>query len=138
MIPKNIISYISGFDSKLSLKQIGSERYAYRLLFTKVVAKRRYQADREIEFIDPLSPLAKNISKEYWVLKEKKSKLYLAREVLTELKEQGIDIGISEHTDLWKEHDGKNPSKGYGAMVGKNWYWYKDWINFLASLLKTR
>jgi hypothetical protein len=135
LIPKHIISYIAGFDSKLSVKQLRSERYAYRLLFTKVAAKRRGQADRVIEFIDPLSPLAKNISKEYWVLKEKKSKLYLARQVLDELKKQGVTLDIPGHTKLWKKHDGKNPSKGYGTSVARSWFWYKDWIDFLAKEL---
>ena len=136
LIPKHITSYISGFDSKLSVKQLKSERYAYRLLFTKVVAKRLGQADRVIEFINPSSPLAKNISKEYWVLKEKKSKLFLVREVLTELKKKNVDLDIPKHTALWKKYDGKNSSKGYGANVGNNWYWYQDWINFLMKKLR--
>lgn len=136
LIPKKIISYISDFDSKLSVREIGSERYAYRLLFTKVTAKRRGQADRVIEFIDPKSPLAKNISKEYWVLKEKKSKLFLVREVLSKLKKRGITFTVTEHTGLWRKYDGKNPSRGFGAMVGHNWYWYKDWIDFLTREIK--
>jgi hypothetical protein len=36
----------------------------------KVLAKRKGQADRVIEFIDPKSELAKNISKDYWVKEE--------------------------------------------------------------------
>ncbi len=137
MIPKHVISYISEFDNKLSLKQLKSERFAYKLLFTKVTAKRRGQADRVIEFVDPKSPLAKNISKEYWVIKEKKSKLFLVREVIAELKKRGIKISKQKHIDLWKKYDGKNPAKGYGATVGNIWYWYQDWIDFLTYNLQS-
>lgn len=136
LIPKKIISYISDFDSKLSVREIESERYAYRLLFTKVTAKRRGQADRVIEFIDPKSPLAKDISKEYWVLREKKSRLFLVREILSKLKKRGITLTMTKHIELWKKYDGKNPSKGYGATVGHNWYWYQDWVDFLTREIK--
>lgn len=136
LIPKRIISYISDFDSKLSIREIKSERYAYRLLFTKVVAKRRGQADRVIEFIDPKSPFAKNISKEYWILKEKKSKPYLVREVLAKLKKRRIILTTNKHAELWKKYDGKKPSKGYGVLVGNNWYWYQDWVDFLTREIK--
>lgn len=136
LIPKRILSYISDFDSKLSINEIKSERYSYRLLFIKVAAKRRGQADRVVEFIDPKSPLAKNTSKEYWVLKEKKSRPFLVREVLAKLKKRGIILTTNKHTELWRKYDGKNPSKGYGVMVGKGWYWYQDWVDFLTRELK--
>lgn len=138
LISRKIISYISDFDSKLSIQEIRSERYAYRLLFTKVAAKRRGQADRVVEFIDPKSSLAKDISKEYWVLKEKKSKPFLVREVLAKLKKRGITITTNEHTELWRKYNGKNPSRGYGVIVGKSWYWYQDWIDFLTREIKNK
>ncbi len=46
LIPKEIISYVSGFDNALSATEIENERFAYRLLFTRIVAKRKGQADR--------------------------------------------------------------------------------------------
>src|SRR5262249_41166629 len=70
LIPEEIISYVSGFENGLSGKEIESERFAYRLLFVRVLAKRKGQADRVIEFIDPKSDLAKNVTKEYWVKEE--------------------------------------------------------------------
>jgi Protein of unknown function (DUF3644) len=60
LIPKEIKSYIAGFDSKLTAEQESDDRYAYRLLFTKIVANRPGQADRVVEFIDPNSPMAKS------------------------------------------------------------------------------
>ena len=38
LIPQDVISYISTFDSRLSTSEIESDRFAYRLLFTKVLA----------------------------------------------------------------------------------------------------
>jgi hypothetical protein len=67
LIPKNVISFISTFDSRLTNGEIESDRFAYRLLFVKVLAKRKGQADRVIEFIDPKFDFAKNVAKEYWV-----------------------------------------------------------------------
>jgi hypothetical protein len=70
LIPREIMSYIAAFDSRLSNTEVEHDRFGYRLLFTKVVAKRKGQADRVIEFIDPKSDFAKNIAKEYWVKEE--------------------------------------------------------------------
>ena len=135
-IPKNVISYIAAFDSALSNPEIESSRFAYRLLFTKVVAKRKGQADRVIEFIDPKSNLAKNIFREYWV-KEKTEKPKLsAKQVVKQVKEAGFpQFGMHQHTLCWRKHDGKNPARGFGTTVVKAWYWYHHWPLFIISEL---
>ncbi len=136
LIPEGIISYISAFDSKLTNPEIESERFAYRLLFTKVTAKRQGQADRVIEFIDPKSDLAKNISKEYWVKEETEKPKLSATQVLRKVRETGLqNFGMHQHTLFWKKHDGKNPSKGYGTMIVKTWYWYQHWVTFIIGEL---
>jgi hypothetical protein len=137
LIPKEIISYISTFDSKLATPEIESERFAYRLLFVKVLAKRQGQADRVIEFIDPKSDLAKSISKEYWV-KEETEKLKLsATQVVRQIRQAGFpQFGMHQHTLFWKKHDAKNPKKGFGATVVKAWYWYQHWPIFVISELQ--
>jgi hypothetical protein len=136
LIPGDIISYISVFDSKLTSPEIESERFAYRLLFTKVTAKRQGQADRVIEFIDPKSDFAKNISKEYWVKEETEKPKLSATQVVRKVREAGFnDFGMHQHTLFWKEHDGKNPSKGYGTVVVKSWYWYQHWPTFVIGVL---
>jgi Protein of unknown function (DUF3644) len=136
LIPPDVISYISTFDSKLTTPEIESERFAYRLLFTKVLAKRKGQADRVIEFIDPKSDLAKNISKEYWVKQEIEKPKLSAKQVVQKVREAGFPgFGIHQHTLLWKKHDGKNPDKGFGTTVVKAWYWYQHWPIFIISEL---
>lgn len=137
LIPKNVQNYIATFDHSLSDEEIKSDRFSYRLLFVKVSAKRKGQADRVIEFIDPKSPLAKNISKEYWVKEDREKPKMLPSEVIQKVKKAGIkNFGMYQHTKLWKKHDGKNATKGFGVMISKQWYWYENWVNFIIKELK--
>jgi hypothetical protein len=136
-IPQNVVSYVAGFDSRLSETEIKSDRFAYRLLFTKVLAKRKGQADRVIEFIDPKSDLAINISKEYWIKEETEKPKFSATEIIRKVREAGFkDFGMHRHTLFWKEHDGKNPDKGFGATVVKTWCWYQNWIDYVIGELQ--
>lgn len=136
LIPQNVVSYIAAFDSRLSNPEIESERFAYRLLFAKVTAKRQGQADRVIEFIDPKSELAKSISKDYWVKEETEKPKLSATQVIRKVQDAGFkDFGMHQHTLFWKQHDGKNPNKGFGTMIVKTWYWYQNWVTFVIAEL---
>ena len=133
-IPQNVISYVADFDSKLSEDEAKSDRFAYRLLFVKVLAKRKGQADRVIEFIDPKSELAKNISKEYWIKEETEKQKFSATLVIQKVKEAGFkNFGMYQHIQFWRKQDGKNISKGFGTMIIKTWYWYQNWIDYIIS-----
>ncbi len=57
-IPKKVRSYIAQFDNTLSEEECNSDRYSYRILFTRKLTSKPGQADRVIEFIDPNSDLA--------------------------------------------------------------------------------
>lgn len=138
LIPREIRSYIAEFDSKLTAEQESDDRYAYRLLFTKIIANRPGQADRVIEFIDPKSEMAKSISKEFWVKKETEKEKFRAKDVIKKIKEIGFkDFGPYQHTLLWKKYDGKNPDNGFGTIVADYWFWYQKWIDFIISKLKS-
>lgn len=135
-IPPSVRSYIAQFDEALSDEEINSDRYSYGILFTKRVIGKRGQADRAIEFIDPESDLAKDISKEYWVQKEVEKPKYLPSEVVQIAKEAGFaSFGMHQHTQLWKKQDAKNPAKGYGTTVSRQWYWYQRWVDFILGYL---
>jgi len=137
LIPKTIQSYIAGFDNNLSDMEIKHDRFSYRLLFIKVSAKRKGQADRVIEFIDPKLPLAKNISKEYWVKEDREKPKFNATYVVKKIQEVGFkDFGMYQHIQFWKKYDGKNPQKGFGTFVVNYWYWYENWIDFIIKKLK--
>ncbi len=136
LIPKSIQTYIAAFDDSLTDEELTSERFAYRLLFTKVPAKRKGQADRVIEFIDPNSELAKTISKDYWVKEDREKPKFLRKDVLKLVEEAGFGgFGPSDHTNFWKEQDAKNPSKGYGTLVCGTWYWYQNWVDLIIERL---
>lgn len=137
LIPRNVQNYIATFDHSLSDEEIKDDRFSYRLLFVKVNAKRKGQADRVIEFIDPKSPLAENITKEYWVKEDREKPKFLPSKVIQEVKKAGIKgFGMYQHTEFWKKHDGKNPDKGFGVTISKQWYWYENWVNFVIKELK--
>ena len=53
------------FEDVLSDEALASSRYAYRVLFIPINAKRKGQADRVVEFIKSDSPLAEGIEKTY-------------------------------------------------------------------------
>ena len=41
---------------------------------------------------------------------------------------------MHHHTNLWKQRQAKNPTKGFGTMVaGKYWHWYESWIDVVRK-----
>lgn len=50
------------------------------------------------------------------------------------MKKEGYTrFEMAQHTDLWKTNDAKNPRKGYGTQVSKQWYWYINWLEFVRQ-----
>ena len=136
LIPKEIRTYIAGFDENLSEQERTNDRFAYRLLFTKVSANRVGQADRVIEFLDPSSPLAETIRKEYWVKGGGEKRKYQAKEIVEIVKKSGYQkFNITAHTKLWKKFDAKNLSKGYGVVLGGLQFWYENWKEKILEYL---
>ena len=136
-IPASVRSYIAQFDNALSEEEFNSDRYSCRVLFTKKLAGKPGQADRVIEFIDPNSDLAKNISKEYWIQKEVEKPKFRPGEIVRKAQEAGfMSFKMHQHTDLWKKEDAKNPAKGYGTYVSGDWYWYQRWLDFVLDRLR--
>lgn len=135
-IPKHIRTYIADFDNQLTEDEMKHERFAYRLLFTKVTAKRKGQADRVIEFLLPSDPLAKDIEKEFWVKEDREKPKFSPTQVIREIQGRGFaNFTMHQHTLFWKTYDGKNPSKGFGSKVVNTWYWYQNWIDFINEKL---
>jgi Protein of unknown function (DUF3644) len=124
----NVRSYIATFDEGLSQEEFDSERYSYRLIFTRKLAGKPGQADKVVEFIDPDSDLAKTIAKEYWVTKEVERPKFLPSEVTRQMQVLGFkQFSINRHADLWKSLNAKADGKGYGTLIGNTWYWYERW-----------
>jgi len=134
-LPANIRGYVQDFDEALSDEEYSSQRYSYRILFIPKTANRKGQADRVIEFVRSDSQLATTINAEYALIKETEKKKFLPSQIVEMMKKEGYSgFHIHQHTQLWKEMDGKNPSKGFGTLVaGKVWHWYENWIEVVRK-----
>jgi len=123
----NVKNFIAVFERGLSDDDRMSSRYAYRLLYVPINAKRDGQADRVVEFVRPNSDLAEKI--EHILIKETEKSKHLPSEIVAMMKEEGYTrFSIKAHTDLWKLLDGRNPDKHLGVRISKTWYWYDSWL----------
>ncbi|HWL09489.1 MAG TPA: DUF3644 domain-containing protein [Planctomicrobium sp.] len=133
-VPPKLTAFIAEFDGQLSHDEFNSDRFSYRLLFKKRVVGKPNQADKVVEFIDPKSDLAKQIDKEYWVVKESERPKLSAKQVVEKMKKEGYPrFSIHAHTQLWQRLDGKNPSKGYGTQLGVQYWWYDRWLDVVRE-----
>ena len=131
-LTSNVRNYISEFENALTDIELKNNRYAYRVLYTPISVNRKGQADSVIEFVKPDSSMASEI--ERVLVKETERAKFLPSEIVKQMKKEGYkNFGMAQHTDLWKSTDAKNPSKGYGAQVSKQWYWYKNWLEFVRQ-----
>lgn len=137
-IPERLRAFVAEFDGALTHDEYNSPKYSYRLIFKRKLVNRPGQADRVVEFIDPNSDLAKAIDKEYWVKKEVERPKYRAKDVVAEVHNAGFSrfSVYSDHVNMWKNEDAKNPAKGYGVEVQGVWYWYKSWVERCIELCR--
>jgi hypothetical protein len=138
-IPERLRAFVAEFDGALTHDEYNSSRYSYRLVFKRKMVNRPGQADRVVEFIDPSSDLAKAIDKEYWVKKEVERPKFRAKDVVAEIHKAGFPrfSVYSDHVNMWKAEDAKNPAKGYGVEVQGVWYWYESWVQRCVELCRT-
>lgn len=128
-LPNNIASYINAFDDEVSDDEFNNPQYSYRVLYVPKTANRKGQADRVIEFIKPDSPEAQGLNKEYIVIRDRERPKYYAKEIIAQMRTKGFkNFGIHQHTQLWKNLDARDATKGYGVFVGVSWFWYDTWI----------
>lgn len=129
-MPSHIKAFVDGFEGNLSDDEFNSPRFAYRVLFVAKTANRKGQADEVIEFVKAESPLAQDVNKAYTVIKETERPKHLPSNIVKLMKQEGFPrFTMQSHTDLWKQMDAKNPSKGFGVAVQKAWYWYDSWVD---------
>lgn len=62
-ITSNVKNFVVDFENVLSEEALRSSRYAYRVLFVPISAKRPGQADQVVEFVKSDSPLAEGLEK---------------------------------------------------------------------------
>jgi len=128
-LPKNIASYINGFDDALTDDEFNNPQYSFRVLYVPKTVNHKGQADKVIEFIKPDSPEAQGLNKEYVVLRDRERPKYYAKEVINKVQEKGYNkFGIYQHTQLWRQLNARDQSKGFGVWLGVSWFWYDTWV----------
>lgn len=128
-ITTNVRNFVVDFEGGLSDESLRSSRYAYRVLFVPINAKREGQADQVVEFVRSDSPIAQDLDKYYTVLKETEKPKFLPKTVVRMMREKGYSwFTIHKHTELWRSKDAKNPKHSFGTQVAGTWYWYENWL----------
>jgi len=129
-LPKNIATYINGFDENIPEEEYNDMRYSYRVLYVPKSVNHKGQADKVIEFLPANSPEAEKLNREYVIIKEREKPKYLPSRILEIMHNKGfVKFRMHQHTQLWKEKDAKDRNKGFGTQVAKSWYWYKNWVD---------
>ena len=133
-LPKGLKTTSRNSTTLLANEEFQDERYAYRVWLSRKSVNHRGQADAAIEFIDPASEFAKDVDRLYVTTKERERTKYLPSSVCKRIQDEGYpNFKIHNHTELWKQLDGQNPSKGYGVVVEGKWYWYENWIDVVRN-----
>lgn len=128
-LPGFIKKYIEGFDGELTQDEFASTKFAYRVIFVPKTANHQNQADQVITFVKADSELAKSVNATYSVIRETERPKSLPSQIVAKLKAEGFPrFSMTQHTNLWRSRDAKNPSKGYGVQLAKTWYWYDTWL----------
>lgn len=128
-LPENISRFIRDFEVTLSEAEYASPLFAYRVLFLPMTANRRGQADEVIEFVKFDSEIGQQLGKSYRVIKETERPKFLPGDIVKAMREEGhVWFNMQHHTTLWHEKQAKDPAKGLGVQVAKQWYWYEPWL----------
>jgi hypothetical protein len=129
-LPANVRSYIARFDSELTVDELNSEKFAFRMLFVPKLVGKRGQADEVIEFLRPDSEIAQAVNRDYVAFKEVERPKFLPGQIVRMMQEEGYEwFSMHSHTELWQSLDAKDPSKGWGVTVAGAWYWYSSWVD---------
>ena len=126
-LPSNVAGYLREFDAEMSEEDFASPYFRLSFPFTPLVAKSKAQADEVIKFVAFDSELSQELNRVF--LKEVERPKHLPSDIVSRMNEEGfMKFTMYHHTQLWKELDAKDPGKGYGVWVSKNWYWYDRWV----------
>ena len=132
-LPAHIEAVRARFENGLTEDQYNDQHYAYRILYVPKVVNKKSQADEVVEFVRADSDEAAELNKVY--LKEVDKPRYRPGLVVQKIKDEGFErFGMTQHTDLWKALDAKNPAKGYGVETESDgWRWYERWVDIVRA-----
>lgn len=128
-MPARIRAFVEGFEKNLSADSFNNPKYAYRVLFTAMLAGRKGKEDQVMKFVSSDSDIGKNVNAAITVLKATEREKFLPSKILKIMATEGFGrFTMNDHINYWKTQDAKNPTKGYGALVEGTWYWYECWL----------
>lgn len=135
-VASNVEHFICSFEETLSEEDILSPRYAYRVLFTRLNANRKGQADQVVEFLPDNTPDAEKLSKSYMLIKETEKKKYLSKEIVELMHQKGYDwFSTGTMTHLWKNILGSREQYGL-YITNSQWMWYQNWLPVVEEFCK--
>lgn len=131
-LPQHIKSFVVQFENGMTQEDFDDPRFSYRIAMVKKVSNNKNTADRVIQLV-PSGSDAANAMNEV-ILKETERSKFRPSTIVKQLKAEGFSkFGITQHTDLWKEKDAKNPKHQYGVEVEGQWLWYESWLSVVRK-----
>ncbi len=127
-LPGHIEAMMDAFDQRLTKEQREDQRFAFRVFMVPRLANRASSSDFAVEFVPLGSEMATAIN--VMAVKEVEKKKYLPKEIVAKMQAEGFKLfTMHQHFELWKKLGGKNPAKGFGAVIfGTQWGWYESWM----------
>jgi hypothetical protein len=133
-LPASVRAYIARFDSELTVDELNSDRFAFRMLFVPKLVGKAGQADEVIEFLRPDSEIAQAVNRDYVAFKEVERPKFLPKAIVKTMQNEGYPgFNMHHHTQLWKSLDAKAAGKGLGVSIAGAWYWYDPWIDVVRA-----
>lgn len=127
-LPQHIQSYIVQFENGLTQEEFDDPRFSYRVAFVRKTTNSKAAADKVVQFIPADSAAGAEANKVF--LRETEKVKYRPGTIVKLMKAEGFTkFNMTQHTDLWKEKDAKNPKKQLGVQVEGSWYWYEPWVS---------
>jgi hypothetical protein len=126
-LPDSMKTFILNFEDHLSEVESTDTAYEAQIKFN-LENKNRGKDLLEMEIVGVGAPVPEGAT--IIANKEVEKKKYRPSEIVSLMEDEGHGwFTMSKHTNLWKARDAKDPKKGYGVMVSKQWYWYQRWID---------
>jgi len=128
-LPPNILAMHAAFEDSLTEETIRDPRYAYRVMLVEVSANSRGKADEVVEFVRAGTEKHERISRVMFRQTEKPK--YKPTQIVALMVAEGYPrFTITNHSDLWRELQAKDPKKQFGVMLkeGDWWWWYENWV----------
>lgn len=131
-LPSNVAKFVREFEEGMPDEDVDSPHFRLRFLFTPISAKSKARADEVIQFVPFDSEQGQKINR--IMLKEVEWPKHLPKGIVKMMQNEGYPkFSMHYHTQLWKRLDAKNPGKGYGVWVVKQWYWYDRWVDVVRE-----